>query len=180
MMMKFTAALTSAVIALGTAACQSQANTNNVSANTAVQSSANSNANVVSSFPSPSADNNDIHSTGSLATPIEAYKTAYDVRKRKDVEGLKKVMSKDMLDFITEMGKSADKSLEDMLKEMCDEPQAPSAEARSEKIVGDRATIEYLDVKGGWSAMDLQKFGSEWKLTFPKPDKNMANSPKKP
>ncbi len=56
--------------------------------------------------------------TGSLATPTDAYKTAYDLRKKKDIEGLKKVMTKDILDFLKMMGEDDKKSLDDMLREM--------------------------------------------------------------
>src|SRR5262245_14995055 len=46
--------------------------------------------------PEPEAPAKDISSIGSLATPTDAYKTAYQLRKNKDVAGLKKVMSNDV------------------------------------------------------------------------------------
>ncbi|MEP6945336.1 MAG: hypothetical protein ABJA02_05415 [Acidobacteriota bacterium] len=179
-MIKFSAALMAAVITLGTLACQKEGSVNNAVANTSITANANSNSNDAKTAASPTTATSEIHSAGSLATPIDAYKTAYDLRKKKDIEGLKKIMSKDILDFFAEMGKPDKKSVDDMLKEMCDDPQAATAEARNEKIDGDHATIEYLDAKGGWSTMDLEKVGSEWKLSFPKEDKSAANSPKKP
>jgi hypothetical protein len=103
---------------------------------------------------------------GSLATPTDAYKTAYAARRDKDVAGLKRVMSKDALEFL---GIVAEKSVDDELKRLSEKPQNPSNESRNEKIKGDTATLEYLDEKGNWKTMDFIKEGGDWKLTFPKP-----------
>src|SRR5687768_4105178 len=48
----------------------------------------------------PAAAVSETETAGSLATPTEAYKTAYELRKKKDIEGLKKVMSKDIKEFL--------------------------------------------------------------------------------
>lgn len=111
-------------------------------------------------------------SVGSLATPTEAYKTAYELRKKKDVAGLKSIMSEDIKEFLTMMGEADKKSLDDMIKEMCDKPQADKAESRNEKIKGDTATVEYLSETGAWKTMDFEKVNGKWLLTFPKADKD--------
>ena len=113
---------------------------------------------------------NETGNVGSLSTPTEAYKTAYELRKKKDIVGLKKVMSKDILEFLTMMGEDDKKSLDDMLKEMCDKPQADRAEARNERIKGDRAVVEYLTETGGWKTMDFEKVDGKWLLALPKAD----------
>lgn len=110
-------------------------------------------------------------SIGSLATPTEAYKTAYELRKKKDVEGLKAIMSDDIKEFLTMMGEAEKKSLDDMIKEMCEKPQADKAESRNEKITGNRAELEYLTETGSWKVMDFEKVDGKWLLTFPKADK---------
>lgn len=102
-------------------------------------------------------------------SPTAAYKAAYTARKNKDIEGLKKLMSKDVLEFLTMVGDADEKkkmSLDDQLKELCEKPQAATAEARNEKIDGDYATIEYLDEKGGWKPMEFIKEDGMWKLAF--------------
>ena len=119
--------------------------------------------------PAPSSDT---ASVGSLATPTEAYKTAYELRKKKDVAGLKSIMSDDIKEFLTMMGEAANKSLDDMIKEMCDKPQADKAESRTEKIKGDTATVEYLTETGSWKTMDFEKVDGKWLLTFPKAEKD--------
>jgi hypothetical protein len=110
--------------------------------------------------------------SGSLATPTDAYRTVHALRGKKDIEGLKKLLSKDILEFFTEMGKLEKKTLDEMLLDLCLKPQEATPEARNEKITGDRAIIEYKDEKGEWKKMDFEKEGSEWKLTLPKAEQS--------
>ena len=114
--------------------------------------------------------------SGSLATPTEAYRTAYDLREKKDIEGLKRVLSKDIQDFLTEVGKADNKSLDQMLAELVERPQGPF-EVRSEKVEGDRAVIEYKDEKGQWKTMDFEKEGGDWKMTVPGPKSPRPDAP---
>lgn len=104
----------------------------------------------------------------SLATPTEAYKTAYELRKKKDVQGLKSIMSEDIKEFLTMMGEAEQKSLDEVVKDMCEKPQADRAESRNEKITGNRAELEYLTETGSWKTMDFEKVDGKWLLTFPK------------
>lgn len=106
---------------------------------------------------------------GSLATPTEAYKIAYAARQKKDVEGLKRVLSKDILDFFEMMAEAEKKTLNDELQQLADRPQAASDDTRNEKITGDTATLEYMNEKGKWETMDFIKEGNDWKLTLAKP-----------
>ena len=55
----------------------------------------------------------DTSTVGSLVTPTDAYKTAYELRKKKDVQGLKAIMSKDIKEFLTMMGEDDKKSLDE-------------------------------------------------------------------
>ncbi len=103
----------------------------------------------------------------SSASPTEVYKTAFALRKEKDTGGLKNVLSKKMLEFLVEMGKSENKSLDDQLKELVEQPQAATAEARGERIAGDLAALEYLDQDGKWKLMGFVKEDGKWKMTIP-------------
>lgn len=103
----------------------------------------------------------------SLATPTEAYKSAFAARQNKDIKGLKNVLSKKMLEFFTGMGNMDNETLDDQLKKLAETPQAAKAEVRSEKITGDKATLEYLDENGKWKPMDFVKEDGGWKLTMP-------------
>ena len=103
----------------------------------------------------------------SLATPTDAYRTAFAARQNKDLTNLKNVLSRKMLEFFTEMGRMNKKTLDDQLKELAETPQAAKAEVRGEKITNDKATLEYLDENGKWKPMDFVKEDGGWKLTMP-------------
>ena len=105
---------------------------------------------------------------GSLATPTDAYKFAYAARQNKDLAALKRVLSKDALEFLTEIGKEEKKTLDDQLKTLTERPQAAKPETRNEKINGNRASLEYLDEKGKWQTMEFVKDGNDWRIDLPK------------
>jgi predicted lipid-binding transport protein (Tim44 family) len=152
------------------AACQ-KSEVANGSANTTVNKAAANTTNT-----SNAAANTAPATSGSidLSTPTAAYKTAYNARNNKDIPTLKRVLSKDVLQFLTEIGDTGDKdhkSLDEMLKDLCEQPQAPTADARNEMINGDKATIEYLDETGSWHPMELIKENGDWKITIGKADK---------
>jgi len=157
----------------GSAGTNTNANKPAANANTAPANKPAENTNASNAATSPAA------STGSLATPSDAYATAYDMRKKKDVAGLKKVMSKDALDFIEIMGKEEKKTIDDLLKDLTERPQAEKVAVRNEKIDGDHATLEYMDENGEWQTMDFDLEGKEWKLSLPKAD-GPQKEPKKP
>lgn len=104
---------------------------------------------------------------GSLATPTEAYRTAYAARKNKDVKQLKRVLSKDMLEFFAVIGEADTKTIDDALMQLAEKPQGATSETRGEKITGERAMLEYKDEQEKWKTMDFVKEGGEWKLTMP-------------
>jgi len=110
-------------------------------------------------------------------SPTQVYKLAYKYRKEKNIEGLKSIFSKDVLDFLSEMGKSDKKSLNDQLREMTETPQWTSDESRNEKISGDHAKIEYRDTDGDWKTMDFVKEGGKWKLSMPEADSSDDDKP---
>lgn len=103
----------------------------------------------------------------SLATPADTYKTAYAARAKKDIATLKRVFSKEVLEFLEEVSKEEKKTLDDTLKELTEKPQNPSNEVRNEKINGDKATLEYLNEQGKWTVLDFVKEGNDWKMTVP-------------
>lgn len=102
-----------------------------------------------------------------LSSPTEAYKAAYTARKNKDLDGLKRVMSKRAIKVLTRIGEMDHKTLDDALEEVIAQPQAATAEVRDEHITGNTATLEYLDEDGRWKPMDFVKEDGDWKLTPP-------------
>ncbi len=122
---------------------------------------------VVEQTPTPGSSGPDAESF-SLATPSDAYRAAYAARQSRDIASLKRVLSQEILEFFTEMGKVQNRSLDEMLLELAEKPQASTAEVRDEKISGDRALLQYKDEKGEWKEMDFVREDGGWKLTLPK------------
>lgn len=83
---------------------------------------------------------------------------------------MKRVLSKDVLEFLTMMAEADKKTLDDQIADVFTKPQAKTAESRNEKINGDRATLEYLDETGSWTTMDFIKEGPDWKMSLPDKD----------
>ncbi len=162
--LKFVVFAASAAMMFG---CGSPANTNTAIVNTNVNT-APMNTNVTAASPAVPAAESTVEF--SLATPSDAYRTAYAIREKKDVAGMKKVLSKDVIEFLEMMAEVEKKTLNDQIAEMFLRPQAKTAETRNEKIKGNRATIEYLDEEGNWDIMDFVKDGQDWKLALPDKD----------
>src|SRR5438552_12615719 len=94
----FVSALTAFGLMTG---CQKAADTSNNAANrTGANAPANTNKTETASMPA-NANQTETGTTAgfSLATPTDAYKTAYAARDRKDIATLKKTFSKDILGF---------------------------------------------------------------------------------
>ncbi|MEO6049924.1 MAG: hypothetical protein ABIP78_01145 [Pyrinomonadaceae bacterium] len=167
-----TIALVAVLLAAATA-CQKASNTNTLD-NKVV-----SNVNMPANTATPTTENTVTNSSG---TPSDAYKAAYTARKTKDVPSLKKFMSKDILEFFTDIAGIGEKkqTVDDLLMELCEKPQAATAETRNEKINGDKATIEYLDEENEWQPMEFVKEDGIWKLTLEKPEKEVPVDRKDP
>jgi hypothetical protein len=151
-----------AAAAMVAAGCQPAPNSNSASVNqnaSAVTASPHASATAAS----PPVSTSEL----ALATPTDAYKAAFQYRKNKDIEGLKRVFSKDVLEFLTELGKTEKTTLDDDLRKLTNEPQAATPETRNEKINGETAELEYRDAKGGWQTMDFVKEDGVWKMTIP-------------
>lgn len=168
--------ITTAVLMLGgMTSCNKNAETKNSAANQpAASNTANTNQPAANKPEAPAADSS-LSAGNSMNSPTETYKVFYAAKQKKDIEGLKKVLSQDALKFFTMMG---DGKTENGLKQLADSPQAKTAESRNEKINGDKATLEFLDEKGGWSPMDFVKEGGSWKLDIPDADPKKSDDKK--
>ncbi len=90
-------------------------------------------------------------------------------------------MSKELLDFLTEMGQLGDKkqTLDEIL--MDGGKELITDETRNEKIDGDRATVEYRSEGDDWDTMDFVKEDGVWKMSLPAGgDKPTVESDPKP
>ena len=97
----------------------------------------------------------------SEASPTATMNAYYDALKRKDVEAVKKVVSKDFLKMIESAGVSAERAFKPMMDDL---PVARPA-TRNEKIDGARATLEMRnEKKGSWETVAFVKEEGAWKI----------------
>lgn len=99
------------------------------------------------------------------SSPTATYKAFYKAMKDKDVAGLKKVATKKGLQEIEDDAKKANKSSDELLKEVMGTYKLPpSDESKDEKIEGDKATLQVKNEKDAWEPMSFVKEDGEWKM----------------
>jgi hypothetical protein len=105
--------------------------------------------------------------TSSSSSPSDVLKASFNAAKNQDVAAFKKsIASADMQELEAAVRKGG-QDLDDLLKKQLEKPETPmpdSLETRNEKIDGDKATVEYKDVKGTWKTARFVKEGGEWKI----------------
>lgn len=185
--MKITLFAVVLIAAIAVGACSSAPNSNSTASNTGNQAAVQQQPvrppdrtpDAVAVQEVPSAPDAPI---GSIATPGDSYKTAHALRAKKDIQGLKRVMSREILEFFTEIGRVQKQPLDAVLTQLVNKEQAPTAEVRNVKVNGNHAVLEFKDEYGKWASMDFVKEDGGWKLTLPpkkpgsdKPAANQAN-----
>jgi len=133
---------------------------------------ANANITKAASPANASTSNSGTSDVYSLASPSDTYRAANEARKKCDMPMLKRIMSQELTDAMTQRGESeagGRKTLDDMLKDLCALPQSPNGDnIKDEKTVGDEGTVKYQDENGDWQLMDFVRENGEWKLTMPR------------
>lgn len=101
-------------------------------------------------------------------SPTETLKRFIEASKKKDVEAIKKTLSKNSL-ILTERSAAAQNTTVDELFKR-DNPGIPSdvPEMRNEKIEGELASVEVKDQTGGYDTIPFVKEENVWKLAFDK------------
>ncbi len=99
------------------------------------------------------------------STPTEAIKGFVNAIRAKDVELVKKYLSKQSLNEMEEDSKKVNKPLDEMLQEFVKAPLPfeGDPEIRNEKIDGDKATLE-VKAEGNWEETKLVKEDGLWKI----------------
>src|SRR5256714_8096377 len=81
-------------------------------------------------------------------SPTATFKAFYEAQKKKDVDGMKKTLSKSSIQMIETAAKAQGKTVDKALTEGFESPGTKSdkmPETRNEKIDGDNATLEVQD-----------------------------------
>jgi hypothetical protein len=106
----------------------------------------------------------------SAGSPTATFKTFFEAQKRKDIPGMKQVLSKTSLAMMEASAKEQGKTLDKLIQEGLDNPASKIdklPETRNEKINGDQATLELHneDVQR-WDTMYFVKEEGAWKIAF--------------
>ena len=106
------------------------------------------------------------------SSPTATFKTFYEAQKKKDVEGMKKTLSKSSLAMMEKAAKEQKKSVDQALSEGFDSPGAKTdkmPDTRNEKIDGDNATLEVQnDETKKWDKVYFVKEEKDWKIALDK------------
>jgi hypothetical protein len=120
----------------------------------------------------------------SSSSPTATFKAFYEAQKKKDVEGMKKTLSKGSMAMMEKAAKEQNKTVDQGLSEGFEGPGAKTdkmPDTRNEKIDGDNATLEVQNEETKkWDKVYFVKEDSEWKIALDKTleelFKNMGNS----
>lgn len=98
--------------------------------------------------------------------PTETVKSFISAYQKKDVDEMKKYLSKGSLDMFQKTAELQGKTEKELMTSD-DMPFKDMPEMRNEKIEGDTATVE-VNVEGEWEKTPLVKENGSWKLAFDK------------
>jgi hypothetical protein len=103
---------------------------------------------------------------GGQSSPTEAYKTLYAAVKRKDSAGIKKVLSKATIEFMTAAAQMQKKTFDEViangLSESTFSPTLP--QLCQERVKGNMGGLEVKRTDGKWEDLPFIQEDGEWKL----------------
>ncbi len=114
----------------------------------------------------------------SSSSPTKTFKAFFDAQKKKDVEAMKKTLSKSSIAMIEKSAKEQNKTVDKALTEGFETSKTDKMpETRNEKIDGDNATLEVQnDETKKWDKVYFVKEDSEWKIALDKTVEEMLKS----
>lgn len=103
------------------------------------------------------------------SSPRETFKAFYDAALKRDIEGMKKNLSRDSLKYYEGAAQAAHKTLDQGLRDSAEAIPQKMPETRNETVSGDAATLEIKDDKSEkWDTIDFVKEDNAWKLALDK------------
>ncbi len=106
--------------------------------------------------------------TTQTARPGDVLKTFIEASKKKDVEGIKKTLSRGSLALAEKSAAMQKTTVDEMFKGDNSTMPDEAFETRDEKIEGDTATVEVKDRTGGYDTIPFVKEDGAWKIAFDK------------
>jgi len=112
------------------------------------------------------------------SSPTAALKAYFDAAKKKDIETVKKYLSRGTLQMMENTAKAQGKTLDQMFKEGADrDVQMPEPEFSNEKINGDTATVDIKAPNKPLVTLQMIKEDGQWKLAIDKTMQGMKPTP---
>ena len=103
------------------------------------------------------------------ASPTETLQTFLEASKKKDVETIKKTLSKGTMSIIEDAARMQNTTVDELLKKDSGVPLKELPETRNEKIEGDAATVEVKNVvTGEFDRIPFVKEEDGWKIALDK------------
>lgn len=111
--------------------------------------------------------------TPQVVSPTDTLKNFIEASKKKDVEAIKKSLSKGSLALAEKSAQSQGIAIDELFRR--DNAQMPSEvpEIRNEKVEGDTATVEVKDLTSGYDTIPFVKEDGAWKIAFDKYQETM-------
>lgn len=112
-------------------------------------------------------------------SPTEVLQHFVESSKKKDVESLKQILSKDSWKFMEETAKKQGLSVEQSIEQNTrgNRVEKMMAEFGEEKVNGNEAVVKIKNsINGNWGDAYLIKEGGKWKVDFVKPLKLLQES----
>ena len=98
-------------------------------------------------------------------SPTETMRALNEASKKKDVEAIKKLISKGTLELLEESAKNQNSTVDELLRKDSGAPFQELPEMRNEKITGDTATVEIKNTADeNWESMPFIKENGAWKI----------------
>ncbi len=111
----------------------------------------------------PTTESQPANQTALAVSPTEVLKAFTEATKKKDIETIKKTLSKSMMRVVEETAKRQNISVDEMLKKI----EAPTGELKNEKIEGDTATVEIKnEATSETDLMPFVKDDGSWKIAL--------------
>jgi uncharacterized membrane protein YvbJ len=106
--------------------------------------------------------------TQKTASPTETLKTFLEASRKKDVETVKKTLSRATLETAEKSAREHNTTVDALLEKDDVQISDELPEIRNEKIEGDTATVEIKDAANGYETLPFVKEDGKWKIAFDK------------
>jgi flagellar hook-associated protein FlgK len=102
------------------------------------------------------------------SSPTGTLKTFLEASRKKDVETVKKTLSRTTLETAEKSAREHNTTVDALLKKGDVQISDEIPEIRNEKIEGDAATVEIKDAANGYETLPFVKEDGNWKIAFDK------------